>query len=427
MNFTWINGDVSASQTLSDLDHLYPDQINELRTNVNTLAALLPVSVPTIPTQPFITVGPVTGNYDYNDIQLAVNAAHTAGGATIRIAPGTYTISSAITVYDNIYIQGAGINTTIIKIANSANCMGFVGTSVSNAGFYDLTIDGNKINQPAGSIDGINITNGIRIYVSNIQVLNTTGPAFYFTNGQYCHFFKCETSFCANGYHMVNGGGHNTFVSCLSYRCDNGYFFNNSCTYNQLFGCTSIDAGYGLTDGFGFSFATSCNFSICVNCISVNSIREGFTINKSTNCQIIGCLVDGTQSDFGISIDVNGANCDFTRINGCVVRGTAYEGIAILGSRWGDISNNSIYNTMSNAGATNGAIFTSSSASFNKITGNVIIDDRTPKLHKYPIVETSGGNYNLMQGNIVEGYLTAGITKTGANSVVDADNIQSAS
>jgi hypothetical protein len=53
----------------------------------------------------------------------------------------------------------------------------------------------------------------------------------------------------------------------------------------------------------------------------------------------------------------------------------------------------------------------------NSVQNNTIIDDRTPKKHIYGISEASGGNQNNMSNNIIIGYLTGGVNKTGANSI----------
>lgn len=79
----------------------------------------------------------------------AINEAQSASGTVIVYAPGTYLVSPSFSMFDGVTHQGAGIDSTIIKIADGAApgwspmWLAKKGT-VSNFKFTDATIDFNS-------------------------------------------------------------------------------------------------------------------------------------------------------------------------------------------------------------------------------------------------------------------------------------------
>lgn len=99
-----------------------------------------------------------TSGGDYTDIQSAVNA----GKKTIFVRKGTYTISSAVTITSSdVNIIGEDRDQTIIFVSNGANIDGIIigdgTTAVSGVVLRNLTLNGNKANQTAGTDIGISI------------------------------------------------------------------------------------------------------------------------------------------------------------------------------------------------------------------------------------------------------------------------------
>ena len=85
-------------------------------------------------------------------IQLAVNTVILTGG-TVYIPPGIYILSKSILLSDRIIFTGAGMGTTILKIADNNNqrIVGLVRTPFGRGTHYvsvrDLTLDGNRDKQ----------------------------------------------------------------------------------------------------------------------------------------------------------------------------------------------------------------------------------------------------------------------------------------
>lgn len=110
----------------------------------------------------------LSGNTDAAaGLQAAVDAAAAVGGGIVYIGPGTCRTKSTITLKTDVRIIGAGRGATTIKAWDASNLpaliqtqgyAGLVGTNtiggVVHAGLSDLTLDGNKANNPSGG-DGL--------------------------------------------------------------------------------------------------------------------------------------------------------------------------------------------------------------------------------------------------------------------------------
>jgi hypothetical protein len=110
MNFT--PGDVSGLQALTPADHLYEKHINELRESLPATAV-----VGRTPNCPYYC----DGIADEVEINQAMSDVSGAGGGTIHIQPGTYTISDRLVVPSNISLIGSGKGVTIIKAVDQYN------------------------------------------------------------------------------------------------------------------------------------------------------------------------------------------------------------------------------------------------------------------------------------------------------------------
>jgi len=110
-------------------------------------------------------LGDGSGSSAPNAADASTAAKHDAlinahlSNTTIVYAAGTYVTNSALHPGNNFTVQGAGIDQTIIKIANSAthgadSIFYFLSSTVSNSKFFDFTIDLNASNQTWWSSTG---------------------------------------------------------------------------------------------------------------------------------------------------------------------------------------------------------------------------------------------------------------------------------
>ncbi|TBW10806.1 poly(beta-D-mannuronate) C5 epimerase [Azotobacter chroococcum subsp. isscasi] len=103
---------------------------------------------------------------DTEAIQAAIDAAYTAGGGTVRLSAGEYRVSGgdeasdgALMIKSNVYMVGAGMGETVIKLVDGwdQKLTGIIrsknGEKTHDYGISDLTIDGNQDNTE-GEVDG---------------------------------------------------------------------------------------------------------------------------------------------------------------------------------------------------------------------------------------------------------------------------------
>ncbi|HEY9218735.1 MAG TPA: right-handed parallel beta-helix repeat-containing protein [Phenylobacterium sp.] len=105
---------------------------------------------------------------DRDAIQAAVNAANAAGGGVVYLPPGTYGIGNGalnqtdagVQLYSNITLrgEGQGVSTLMVLPGNNADLTGMVrtpyGQPVHDVVVENLTLDGNRDQNPVGKVDG---------------------------------------------------------------------------------------------------------------------------------------------------------------------------------------------------------------------------------------------------------------------------------
>ncbi|MFC0708942.1 right-handed parallel beta-helix repeat-containing protein [Azorhizophilus paspali] len=104
---------------------------------------------------------------DRTAIQAAIDAAHAAGGGTVHLPAGEYRVGGgergvegALLMKNNVYLAGAGMGQTVIKLLDGWNndVNGMIrssgGEETHDFGVRDLTLDGNRDNNPEGTVFG---------------------------------------------------------------------------------------------------------------------------------------------------------------------------------------------------------------------------------------------------------------------------------
>lgn len=126
--------------------------------------------------------GVSTSNSD-NAVQLnnAISEISSGGGGTL-ILPSGVIVTSSVTLRSNVYMQGAGVNATTLKLKNGANNDLLVGLNaysefaspsgtggITDFSLEDMTIDGNSSNQTGGSCV---VVFGYHFSFSNLYIKN---------------------------------------------------------------------------------------------------------------------------------------------------------------------------------------------------------------------------------------------------------------
>lgn len=210
-------------------------------------------------------------------ILAAITAANTAGGGTVYFPSGTYIFPSnlAITSFNNIALQGAGQNNTILKTTISpstppfgtALIIGFV--SCSYISVQDITFDFNSIDAVNSNCAAIGFTFGSNFFVNNCSVINGKQLGIAFN--------QTEDFSVTNCYLQRDGGAIGSYqneaiiVSAGPFQAvKNGYIANN------------------LIKGWGTLYS-GLNLIITNNNISEWGYGGGITINSDiyTNNPIV--------------------------------------------------------------------------------------------------------------------------------------------
>lgn len=214
------------------------------------------------------------GTTDDTNAITAANQAASVNGGILYFPPGTY-ISSAQTLYPNVYIVGCGPAVSTLKLKASSNAdllsaqtslinlsaslaSGSAGT-LSNFGIAGMTLDGNKANQSSGT------SYCLRFYGYNFRLQNVSIQNGY-TGGLLCDWNGTDITTGDDIAAIVNGvkvhhnngigwemGGPRTsmFSNFSSYRngthnvhiAPNAQFcrFENSRFYNPGTGVTAVN------------------------------------------------------------------------------------------------------------------------------------------------------------------------------------------
>jgi hypothetical protein len=135
------------------------------------------------------TYGTIGSGDDTTVIQAALTAAGSAGGGRVLLGPGTWIVSSALSIPDNVILSGWLRGVTVLQVKASSNITPIrnsnYNTSPGNTGIgiTDLTIDGNKTNQNGDATKrGIDIIWSQNTTIDSVEVKNVDGTGIYFDN-----------------------------------------------------------------------------------------------------------------------------------------------------------------------------------------------------------------------------------------------------
>ncbi|MBS1868192.1 MAG: hypothetical protein JSS99_00855 [Actinobacteria bacterium] len=116
---------------------------------------------------------------DARAIQEAINAANGAGGGIVYFPAGTYVVGTTLTLYSRIYLVGAGVDATRLRLRARANTdlvkssgydeavgTGLIERGIEFAGLIDLTLEGNSRENTSGT--------GLKHYGRCLVVRNAT-------------------------------------------------------------------------------------------------------------------------------------------------------------------------------------------------------------------------------------------------------------
>lgn len=343
----------------------------------------------------------------HTQIQAAITAAVAAGGGTVYLPPGTYSVGAFIALKDKVSIVGAGREATILKArAGLATgiIVGATADSASDLTIRDLTLDGDYATN-ALSIRGVQVTAGARLRIRDITVRNTGYGGILLQTGtvdstiEGCRIENVGLGSEANGFGI-------SFVG-LSHRC--------KALHNRVIGARGMGIGGGSAVG-----NAPQDVEVSGNYIDQTGSSTYEAIGFTAGCDRL--IVRGNQifnsMDNGISV-----SCSEATVVGNIVNGAQNSGIHL-----GGLNCTCTGNVVKNSGREVGAVIFAgillSGSTGSVVTGNRCFDDQGTKTQDYGIRESAGTgcDYNVIAANVVRGNLTGGTSVSGANTIA-ANNV----
>jgi hypothetical protein len=230
---------------------------------------------------------------DTTSIQAAINAANTAGGGIVYFPTGTYKISTKLTVYSHIKLQGngdgpvdgagAGGGTAPSQINQTATAQaGIYGLDVIHFSIADLCINGPN----SGTATGVQILLGSHGDSRYLNFTNVTIQRFGVDG------LEIDTPIMSSFTKVITYGnlryGFNLRASNTS--------AGTSAFYNACW------AHYNGSNGWNIDHQVYSSFEACGS--DFNTLA-GFNIN---NCQGISIVGTGAESNTGNSFKIGGAS-----------------------------------------------------------------------------------------------------------------------
>ena len=194
------------------------------------LALLWPAQAASAQQRPTVSSG------DFGSIQDALDRLPPQGG-TVLVPAGVYTISEKIRLRSHVELRGAGIDRTILVLADGAMDH-LISNADLNAGNTDITIRdlqlrGNRLGQRRWGYDGrlprgggevwsfgvrlVNVTDSL---VENVEASDFTKDGFYLGYNGYRGVYRTRLSNCRARNNGRNGislthGSYNVIENCL--------------------------------------------------------------------------------------------------------------------------------------------------------------------------------------------------------------------
>ena len=393
---SWVIGDVSASETLTDNDHLYPSHINELRTSIE--ASLQPI----INVKDYGALGDGTTNDT-----TALNTALAVGGY-IFFPAGTYLITTQLRYTSNSYIVGAGRGKTIIKLKNGSNPGSSIfmmvhetdgavpasGDYVSNVTIAHMSFNGNTANN-TGTVDGVTVSGCRDGILYDIEAYNCSEVGIV-----------VSSTFASDNIDH----GFNAAYFCIAHNNTTDGF---QMATGLLMGCRSYDNGAnGMQVVAAYSTVSKQAYAIITGCSIYSNTSHGITVAAQGGADqfpvtITGCSIHYNTGDGIAQVLEQGT------ISNNLITYNGEAGIRVT-KNYNNISNNIIKNNGKVGASYTVGIMVVGDRKYLNVMNNVCTDDQTPKTQTYGISETGlsapdTNNRNNIAYNQFSGNLTAGI------------------
>lgn len=236
---------------------------------------------------------------DHTAIQAAIDAAHTAGGGIVYFPPGTYRLTSALTLYRDVSLLGSGSLVCTIAMDHASNNMFTANGGSSNVATYVMGLKFNHQQACTGVLFDLTPVAYELVTIACVYGggSNTRGLAFSGGSGSVVHAHSCRFDTRAAMVLMATG------------------FYATDC----VFVLESVAAatltmvkiqGYGFLQGCHFFPAGATASTITV--VAFDTSAYGSITNSTFN--VFGATTTGHCVDVGSGAHAAVSGCQFAGI-----------------------------------------------------------------------------------------------------------------
>ncbi len=299
----------------------------------------------------YITTGASSGTTDDSQIQAACAAVIAAGGGTVYIQPKStpYNITRRIIILgSNLIVRGGGQGATTLKLANEVNqeivvvgngnnndtgagdAGGGVGTPCNDVWFMDMTLDGYKTNQTAGSLYSGSATRNLLRFRSDAQTSYGGGCIRVKAISGKQNGLSCESQ---------AGGG---FYFCRAEKCDqNGMWCENTSNWDMSHNFTRNNGEDLAIGGSGIRAVAASAITIIGNDCK-GDLGGGISVAGISSSTIANNLIYRAGWEGGTTNPANGlyGNGSSLVITGNSIYGSYGNGMQFNDIQYSTVANN---------------------------------------------------------------------------------------
>jgi len=365
-------------------------------------------------------------------IQAAINHVAEQGGGKIYIAPEDYVISKRIYVkYDNITIFGAGTSTKLVMKDNTPEeeyRMFEIKKSdvegVKNFIMAFMYLDGNRENQLSyTTTPALVSSSGENLWFIGLTIRGSMGDGIE-AAGKRMYFIGNRITSCVEHEIHLNDVEDAVIVGNHIHDCGKECIALWHSAAERVVIANNVLGPAGLlttddgVDVISLSKDATRNRDIVItgNIINISNSNHGVRIGGWKRVSVINNIIIGITGRGYVGIRVEASettNAEDIIIRENIIYNVKHSGIRVdYGTRIA-IKGNKLLDV----GQYNEPALWLINTVKSKILDNDIISTVTDKPN-YCILEDTGCDYNEIWRNLLEGYTTAALSKTGANTIV---------
>ena len=261
-------------------------------------------------------------------IQNAIDQVSAAGGGTVNLAAGTYSLTAPIKMKSNVTLNGAGTPATSIAITGNFTGIGHASEGLCNLTVQNLKLVGSGV-WGSTNCHGIIFASGnayfTNIKVSNVEISDCGGMGMHIKRANGIKILNCN---------FHNNAGFNWMHNLYLYNC-NSAFMNGSKSTGSPWGMgLHLNGVNNNITVIGNTFSNNAGFGIYAQTTDRGKSFKVINVTLQNNICNTNGNSSGAHSD-GISFSgING------RIDSNTCANNVAAGIRTWGSSNGTISNN---------------------------------------------------------------------------------------